>query len=449
MSKEEARRVTIIDELLAGRINNRQAAELLGRSVRQVQRLKAEAAVRGTLSVLHKSRGVKPANTLNPDLAKKIVKIYQQELAGYNFSHAVDVMAEEKGIFVSVSTLSRYLKAAGQSSPKAKRRPKRHRSRRARLREGELVQMDASAFDWLGNGSNLSLHGALDDATGRVLALHLAERETFEGYCELIFQMNQEGHLPREIYADGRTVFAYDSKVKKHLTLEEQLAGLPEKQPQFARALHQINILLIIARSAQAKGGIERLWETLQDRLVKDLKRRGIVSLEQANQFLWHSYIPYLNRKFVSSSPCPDKAYLPKQDPSALQIIFAHHEIRKLDSGLSFSFHNQKYVLPASVNGIKIPASPHDTLTVATSSHIGMQVIFKGLIFQPSPLKPASTPSLVPIKSSCKLPDPEKIPVKTNSPWRKHTNMFFSYRNRDDISPDQLLSIFRDIFPDH
>lgn len=106
---------------------------------------------------------------------------------------------------------------------------------------------------------------------GRILALHFEKEETFEGYCELMFQMNQDGHLPREIYTDGRTIFVYDSKKKKKLTLEEELEGKVEKRPNFARALSELNILLIIAGSAQAKGGIERLWETLQDRLPKDM----------------------------------------------------------------------------------------------------------------------------------------------------------------------------------
>jgi hypothetical protein len=131
---------------------------------------------------------------------------------------------EENGIFVSVSTVSRYLKAKGIRSPKAKRRPKKHRSRNAREREGELVLMDASSFDWLCNGSYLHLHGAIDDATGRILALHFEKEETFEGYCELIFQMNRDGHLPREIYTDGRSIFAYDSKKKKKLSIAEELA---------------------------------------------------------------------------------------------------------------------------------------------------------------------------------------------------------------------------------
>ncbi|MFW0861852.1 MAG: hypothetical protein AAGT88_07195 [Dethiobacter sp.] len=129
------------------------------------------------------------------------------------------------------------LRQMANVSPKAKRRPKRHRSRDAREREGEMIQMDASRFDWLSNGSYLHLHGAVDDATGRSLALHFEKEETFEGYCELMFQMNQDGHLPREIYTDGRTVFVYDSKKKKELTIADELAGKVQSQPHFARAL--------------------------------------------------------------------------------------------------------------------------------------------------------------------------------------------------------------------
>ena len=162
-----------------------------------------------------------------------------------------------------------------------------------------MIQMDASSFDWLNNGSYLHLHGAVDDATGRILALHFEKEETLEGYCELIFQMNQDGHLPREIYTDGRTVYVYDSKKKKKLTLEEELAGKVEKQPNFARTLRELNILLIIAKSAQA------------------------------NEFL-KQYIPYYNRKFAVQAANPEKAYLPMHDMSALQLIFAKHETRKL-----------------------------------------------------------------------------------------------------------------------
>lgn len=429
MSKKEARKITIVEELLARRFTNQQAAELLDLSVRQVQRMKKEASNNGVMSILHKNRGRKPANALDPEVASSICQVYETELSGYNFCHATDILAEEKDIFVSVSTVSRYLKAKGIRSPKAKRRPKKHRSRNARQREGELVQMDASSFDWLSNGSYLHLHGAVDDATGRILALHFEKEETFKGYCELMFQMNRDGHLPKEIYTDGRTVFAYDSKNKKKLSIAEELAGKIEKQPHFARALKELNILLIIAKSAQAKGGIERLWETLQDRLVKDMKRKGITSIQQANEFL-KRYIPYYNRKFAVQAANPEKAYLPKVDSSQIQLIFSKQVTRKLDSGLSFSFGGQKYRLPVYVNSKKVPASPHDTITVATSKHIGMRVLFKGFVIKPEPLKTQPRESIVQmppqLKSQNKQATQPQCKPKNRSPWFGYTEMFYS-----------------------
>lgn len=436
MSKKEARKITIIEELLAGRFTNRQAAELLELSVRQVQRMKKEASVNGLISILHKNRGRKPANTMDPEVANTICRIYETELTGYNFCHATDILAEENDIFVSVSTVSRYLKANGIRSPKAKRRPKKHRSRDAREREGELAQMDASSFDWLSNGSYLHLHGAVDDATGRILALHFDKEETFEGYSELMFQMSQDGRLPREIYTDGRTVFAYDSKNKKKLTIAEELAGKLEKQPHFARALKELNILLIIAKSAQAKGGIERLWETLQDRLTKDIKRKGITTVEQANEFL-KRYIPYYNRKFAVQAVNPEKAYLPKQDSFQMQLIFSKQVARKLDSGLSFSFEGRKYRLPVYVDNKKVPASPHDTITVATSKHIGMRILFKGLVIKPEPLITQPKESIVQKPSQLNSPstpsNQAQSKPKNKSPWFSYNEMFYSKSNRSGV----------------
>lgn len=449
MSKQDARKVTIIEELLAHRLSNVQAAQLLDLSLRQVQRLKAEAAAHGALAVLHKSRGRRPANSIDPVLAQTLVKIYRTSLAGYNFCHATDILAEEHGLFYSVSTVARYLRVAGIRSPKAKRRPKKHRSRDARPCEGEMAQMDASQFDWLGNGSYLHLHGAVDDATGRILALHFEQEETFDGYCELMFQMNHDGHLPREIYTDARTVFVYDYKKKQDLTIAEELSGITEKQPQFARALRESSILLIIARSAQAKGGIERLWGTLQDRLAKDMRRHGVSTVDQANTFL-KTYIPYHNRKFAVQAAQSEKMYLPSQKHADFQLVFARHESRKLDNGLAFSYNGQKYRLPLSANGMKIPASPRDTLTVATSRHIGIQVIFKGFSFSPELLVTQPKSSITPEDTSvtsCISPtkDIPHLPA-ANHPWRNATCLLrkvkgdnfadYLYRRRDVIFPD-------------
>ena len=223
--------------------------------------------------------------------------------------------------------------------------------------------------------------------------------------------------------------------------MAEELAGKVESQPQFARALKELKILLIIAKSAQAKGGIERLWETLQDRLTKDLKRKGIVSLEQANEFL-KLYIPYYNRKFAVQAGNPEKAYLPKQDMSVLQLIFAKHETRQLDPGLTFSFLGEKYRLPIYVDNKKVPASPHDTLTVASSKRIGMQVLFKGFVIKPEPLKTQPKESIVQTTRQDNavkgLQDQPQSMPKNKSPWFGYTEMFYSKSHRDDISAAQL-----------
>lgn len=434
MSKAEARRITVIEELTAGRISNAQAAQLLSLSVRQIMRLKREAAANGTMAVLHKSRGRKPVNALEPNLVAKVIEICTSCLKGYNFCHAADVLVEEYGIFLSVSTLARHLKAEGIRSPRAKRRPKRHRCREARLREGELAQMDASRFDWLSDGSYLHLHGAVDDATGRILALHFDKEETFEGYCQLMIYMNSHSCLPREVYTDARSVFVCSNGRKHELSLAEELAGMKERPSQFARALREVGTLLLIAGSPQAKGGIERLWGTLQDRLPKDMLRHGISTIEQANAFL-RQYIGYYNRKFAAPATQPEKAYLPWQDEDEFALAFSKHETRVLDNGLVFSFQGAKYRLPLLRDGVRIDASPHDTVTVATSSRIGMKVIYKGQVLVPE--KSVSRPAATEHKA-IKPQTARTTKAKLISPWHKYSHIFSSEERRRVIFAEEL-----------
>ncbi|MBT9169621.1 MAG: hypothetical protein DDT19_02983 [Syntrophomonadaceae bacterium] len=147
MSTQEARRVTIMDECIKGIRTNQQVAQLLEFTKRQVQRLKAKARQGGISAVLHGNRGKSPAHALTKVRRKKVVDIYTKELNGYNYSHAKDVLEEDKKITVSRSTVSRILKEQDIKSPKAKRPRKNHRSRDARPREGTLDQVDASSHD--------------------------------------------------------------------------------------------------------------------------------------------------------------------------------------------------------------------------------------------------------------------------------------------------------------
>lgn len=441
MSKKDRRRITVIEHLLEEKINIKDAAKLLELSERQIIRLKKEAKTNGSLSLVHKNRNRKPHNALSQKIVSSICSIYKTELSNCNFSHARDILAEEKGIDISVSTLTRYLHKQGIKSPKKKKRPQKHRSRNPREKEGELVQMDASKHDWLSNGSYLHLHGCIDDATGKVLGLYFAKEETSDAYFEVMLQMNKSEGLPLELYTDARTIFAYNSIKKAKLTIEEQLAGVPEKQPQFARALKELGIIHTIAGSPQAKGRNERLWGTLQDRLVNDMQRKGIDTVEKANEFL-KTYIHKHNKKFAFKPASDKKVYLPRKSLFDMRLIFAKHEYRKLDSGLSFKYMGEKYRIPSTQGGKKIPLSAKSTVIVLTSKHLGLRVLCDDMLISPEKL---ITPRKVSVTQDTEKDNREaikekekEVKPKSKSPWHQHNYMFYSKAKLDDIFADKL-----------
>jgi len=341
MNKDEARRITVIEQTLEGKFTNQQAADLLQLSVRQIKRLKAKARKAGISAIFHGNRNRKPHNAVSEQIEKRIIDLAEGELEGYNFLHMQEVLAEEHDLDISYSSLSRLLKKHGIKSPKGKRRRKKHRPREAKAYKGELVQLDASKYDWFSDGSYAHLHAAIDDATNQVLGLYFTKEETFEAYAELVLQINREHGLPHAFYADGRSIFFYDSRVKKKLSLEEELAGIKEKKPQFARACQALGIKLIQAHTPQAKGLVERLWGSLQDRLPKDFFRLGIHNMEDANKYL-SGYILEWNRIHSHTPQKKGSFFSPKLSEKILHTHFAKHQYRILSSGYTFSFEGQK-----------------------------------------------------------------------------------------------------------
>lgn len=377
MDDQEARRITIIEQSRAGKFDNQETAQLLERSIRQVQRLKRKAEAGGCYAVLHGNRGRMPHNAMSSEIKTKVLDLSRNALKDYNYLHMREVLEDEHGIRISYSGLSRLLKSEQVKTPVPRSRRKKHKSRKAKEHFGELVQLDASKFDWFGDGSYAHLHGAIDDATNRVLALYFTKEETSEAYCELVFQINNTHGLPQEYYADGRTLFFYDSKKKHKLTLDEQLAGVEENMPQFARACKETGITLTHAHSPQAKGLVERLWGTLQQRLPRDFLRLGIHTMQQANQYL-PKFIASWNRRHANEPAKPELCFAPSYPAKVLKLLFADQVKRKLTKGYTFSFQGKNYAMvdPAC------PAEPHDVLTVAYSQYCPVQVIFMGQTYK-------------------------------------------------------------------
>ena len=306
LKPREQKRLQVLNMVLEGICRVGEAGEVMGLSERQVWRLLSAYRKEGAKALVHGNRGRQPANTLCQGTREKIVELAQDRYKGVNHCHLTELLAEREGVEVSRSTLRCVLALAGIGSPRHRRSPK-HRCRRERYaQEGMLLQVDGSRHDWLeGRGPYLTLIGAIDDATGEVPYALFREQEDAQGYFMLLWEVIKSKGIPLAIYSDRHGIFQRSPKEPE--TLEEQLGG--ERQPtQFGRALKALCIQPIFALSPQAKGRIERLWGTFQDRLVSELRLAGASRIEEANRVLWR-FLPRFNAQFGVPPAQPGSAY--------------------------------------------------------------------------------------------------------------------------------------------
>ena len=308
LDRAAQRRAYLLTQVLSGRLTVAQAATLLGLSVRQVKRLKAAYGREGPAALVHGNRGRTPWHAVGAEVREHVVALARGPYAGWNAQHLTEQLAEHEGLALHPSTVRRILAAAGVR-PTSARRPPAHRRRRERLpREGLLLQGDGSRHRWLGpEQPSLTLIGLIDDATGTIPAAVFRDQEDAAGYLLVLRTVLQTKGVPTALYVDRHGIFRRSRR--EPLTLEEELAGGPAPT-QVARALAELDIRLILALSPQAKGRIERLWGTLQDRLVAELRRAGVTTLAQANAFL-PAFLPRFNARFAVPPAEPTPAYRP------------------------------------------------------------------------------------------------------------------------------------------
>lgn len=328
VSQKELQRVAVIASCVKGGLACARAAELLDLTPRQIKRLKARYRQGSAAALAHASRG-RPSHRRLPDAVREqIVGLARTTYAGFNDHHLCEKLVEREGLSLSRETLRRLLRKQGLGPPRKRRAPA-HRQRRVRsARLGELVQLDASPHDWLeGRGPRLAALGMQDDATGRILAAQFFSSETAFGYLCLLRQLLRRHGLPLAFYGDRSGVFVRNDD---NWTVEEQLAG--KRQPtQFGRALEQLGITFIAARSPQAKGRVERLWGVLQDRLASELRLANADDIESANAVLRKFIVDY-NRRFARQPREQQSAW--RAVPESLERIccFMHERIVSNDN---------------------------------------------------------------------------------------------------------------------
>ncbi len=441
MTQKEITRLRVINQTIDGVLTIREAAELLNLSERQVLRLKKGVVEQGPAFIIHKNRGRKPEHAITDNIKNLIVELKQTKYKEANFNHFQELLLEIESIAVSYSTVYRILSDAGIKSPKTHSKHNPHSRRKRKPQKGMLVQIDASPHKWIFGGDTFSLHGAIDDATSEILALYFAPNECMEGYFEIVRQMVTTYGIPTSLYCDRHTIFVSPNDGK--LSIEDQLAGKNVNLTQFSRAMEELGINIIKAHSPQAKGRIERLWETLQSRLPVEFKLHGITTIEQANSFLSEFMVKY-NRKFSVSPEDDTPAFRALDESINLDHILCIKENRMIIEDSAFSYCGKYYQLLK--NGKKSGALPKAKITVLTSKKIGVKAMYSDEIYDTRELSEKP-------KKEVNHQHKEKIgntkPSKDH-PWRKSSNKKAIPHAREDLFYErediEIDNILKDLF---
>jgi hypothetical protein len=278
------------------------------------------------------------------EVRRQVIELASTSYTGCNYQHLRDLLAECDGIELSRTSVRRILLTAGIDSPRKQRR-RQHRRRRVRYaQEGMLVQIDGSRHGWLEErGPWLCLLAAIDDATGKLAAAVFREEEDAAGYFLLVQQLLQRHGRPLALYHDQHGIFQQNSRATEADTVEEQLAG-KQDPTQFGRLLEELEITSIAARSPQAKGRVERLFGTLQERLLVQLRLAEARTLEQANQVLT-SYVPRFNAQFAVVAAQEGSAYRPLQETLRAEDLLCFKYLRMVAADNTISFATQRLQL--------------------------------------------------------------------------------------------------------
>ena len=337
MNRKERARMTVMGGVTEKKLTLMQAAELMAVGYRHSKRIWKRYQADGDAGLVHRLRGQPSARRKPPELRVQALALYAEErYAGFGPTLMAEHLAKA-GLEVDHETLRRWRLAEGKHM--VRRRKQQHRQWRERKPcFGAMVQLDGSHHDWFeGRGLKCVLMVMVDDATNRMHCRFFAEETTRASYDVLEGWVRQHG-LPSSLYVDRDSIYRCEGTP----SIAEQLAGKPP-QTQFGRAMEQLGIKLILANSPQAKGRVERMNGTLQDRLVKEMRLAGINDMESANRFLDGKYLREFNRKFAHPAASPMDAH--RAVPRNLNEVLSWEEERVVQGDWTVACEGKRYQL--------------------------------------------------------------------------------------------------------
>lgn len=351
MSTKELKRISVIEKVIDRKLTQVIAAEHLGLTARQIKRLVKSYRQHGAKGLISKQRGRQGNRQYTAKKIAIIKEVIETHYYDFGPKFAAEKLYERHGIKVNKETLRQLMIGWGFWAAKQQRRAQIHPQRARRACFGELVQIDGSPHDWFeGRGPKCCLYVAIDDATSQICSLHFEQTETTAGYFKLLRKHISAHGLPLATYSDRHGIFRIN------------LASASEDtETQFGRAARELGIEVICAHSPEAKGRVERSNQTHQDRLVKELRLRGISDIEAANAYL-PTYIKEHNSRFAVQARSKEDAHR-KDCPTkeVLDLIFSYQSERILSKNLETSFNNVIYQIKTHTKGYRLR---HATVTV-------------------------------------------------------------------------------------
>ena len=405
MSNKELTRKTEIERTLDQRIPQKEAAKRLGMSERQFRRILRRYRQEGDAGLVSRKRG-KPSNRKTETEIREAVKEFINDpiLQGFGPTLMCEKLAIKKGILLSKETVRRLMMESGVWAAKTKRKEEPHYSRPRRKHRGELVQIDGSEHSWLEDrGPKATLLVFVDDSTSEILAAEFVPEESFFSYGELCKRYFSEHGIPKSFYSDRFSVFRNNRK--------DNLSYEPVTQ--FQRAITVLGIEIICANSPQAKGRVERANQTLQDRLIKEMRLLGICTYEQANQFLLEFICDY-NRRFAVMSASSLDFHRPLDKTQDLDFLFSIHDFRTITKTLLIHYAGKVYQIVTNH-----PAYFYAKQEVLiTCDHAGVvSAWYHGILLTLEEIEKRPRQGAI---VSTKAVEVKPIPPAYNHPWRTY-----------------------------
>jgi transposase len=402
MSAMERRRLTVFSRVKEQAISVAQAGRLLGLSERQARRLGKRYREKGDGGLIHGLRG-RPGNAAQGQLKARVLAVYRERYRGLSAAHAVEWLAQDK-LHVSRHTCWRWLKAAGLIDKP--RRIKPHRRRRERRRcVGELIQMDGSTHAWFGPVIPVAvLFVMIDDASSRVFARFYATEETataFDLFGEYVRRMG----LPMALYVDRDSIYKVNGQDALQRARE---AGKPEPLTQFGRAMKELGVAVKFAGTPQAKGRVERVNRTFQDRLVKELALLGIDAMGRANAYLEKKFLKTLNALIMKTPAGGANLHQPIPRHVVLEEVLCHKEPRAVGQDWCVSYANRILQIAKRHEALALAGKRIEVLDQADGT---LKLLYQGkpLAFTEIAMRPVTAPA-------------KPLKLTTRTPWRPGPN---------------------------